>query len=254
MLLNLSRRAKCAYVVLARFASKYDAQSYPRAELIAGQLGFRPYNTDATTGRARTNLSVKQRRTRKAQWERFNAEVGLAIQECVNANLITLTTYFDRRTRRNVRAYQFLRADGQERTEECGFLSDPFVMIPASFVDNRFFTLRSGSRRDRCPSDRAMSVMLLALRDNDELRYGGIDPHQVAIFNDSIQCWGGTWCAELDMTEQCRAEALLELLRLGYVNAAIVVAHVRDLHLIRENEPRANAPDEVDVMLLRVNA
>jgi hypothetical protein len=255
-LLACTRNAILVYIALARFANQHTALAFPKRKLLARQLGGVPFHTDFLSGRVRVGLSHAQLVTRNKQIATFDSAIDMALTELIAIEFIEKGYFANSSSGKRYVAYSLLRCNGHKRTRRLGFLADPFVMIPASLLDEGFFWVWRGhwQRRESLPSDDAIRVMLLALRDRDDLRYGGVNPKQLTRSDGAVDCSHGSWCNELGMTEkQCEA-AVLELLNDNYLWVAENVLHNGDGHLIRLTDPPANAPDEVNVAVFRVNA
>lgn len=252
-LVGCSREAVLTYLHYARFANKFTGLAFPTEREILKTLGFTAYNSNPHTGHARKGITPQQRRTRAKQLTRFRLQLKAALAELIAAKLIAPGFFHNSFGNNFYPGFYLLRANGTHRTVENGFCKNNFVMFPASYIDDGTLNLQAHHKKRPLLTHNALCVLLLAHRDFDWLRYNGIDPHQLALHENTLQFEHGTWRTELDLTTlQCEA-AITELLDNGFLCRVDVVAHTQDLHFIRVT-PSANAPDEKNITLLHPSA
>lgn len=253
-LLALSRNAICVYLALTRFANQYTGHAYPGLDAIAREVGFVPNHTDFLSGRKRAHLTKKQRDLRDNKTNYWHSEITRAIEECIATGLIRTGAFYNSVLQASYPGYYLLHEDGRDRTRRSGFGKNPFVLVSVPLFEEGFFWITRGhwKRRTPLPSENALRVMLLAMRDNDRLHFGGVDWRQLSMCEGEIECSGSTWCAELNITEQQCIDAVTELIRSNYLHPMDIVVHRDYGHIIR-TQPEAEAMDEINVVIFRVN-
>ncbi len=200
-LLALSTDAIRVYCTLCWFANGKTGLAYPSQRKLIARLGGVPFFTDFVTGIVRVGLTKAQKSKCNAQKRRFATQLASLIDELVESNLVARTTKTIR-TANGVVDYDalcILRPDGSIRRMRDLKFRHAYFQIPARLLDIGVFGIwRTRPRNYYQPiPDKTLRVLLLALRDNDELRYGGIDPAKVWYEQEQVACDRYAWPTEL---------------------------------------------------------
>jgi len=234
-LLELSADALRVYCTLCRFANGRTALAYPGTRTLLACLGGVPYHTDFVTGRTRVGLTTAQKATRKLQLGRWTEHLTTLLDELIIGKLIspaTVPTGTD--ARKNCPGFRILRMDGSSRRLKDLKYRHAFFQIPGWLFDVGAFGIwRARPRSHFQPiSDKEVRLLLLALRDNDELRYGGINPDKVLHNNDELRINRNAWPVELTYSvTECNA-VVARLLQIKLVKTRSGVFSREHAHLI----------------------
>lgn len=249
ILIRCSDDALRAYITLAKFANRFRGHAYPSNRLLLRHLGFAPYYTSWLTGVTQVWKLKDERRNgrRKAQINKAVFRLNSALLELQHTCLI------DAAVRRNAaghyRIFRLLDSHGYPRKLRFDG-SAPFFMIgPDVFAVGAFAMWKRRHDGIFPLSGTELRTLLLALRDNDDGRFGGIDPSLVHFAQNRLIC--RDWPSELQVTQEDCVTAIESLLSRSILRRRSVVLSTYDGHLITSKRPAA-AADEMDCNILRV--
>lgn len=239
LLLRLTDDAIRAYVTLAKYANQHSGNAYPKDLLFLRHLGFSPYHTDWLSGRTKIWITKKQKCRRESHKRNAINRLRAALRELCENNLLS------KGTRLNgygpYRIYTLLGNSGFPRRMRFDG-STPFFKVPAEIFDRGAFALWKRRFDGIIPlAGTDLRLLLLALRDHDRLRFGGVDPLKLRVQDGALLC--PAWPEELQKSETESADSIVNLVSGGYLRSVQVVSSRYDGHVIRYHGD-ATAPDE----------
>jgi len=241
---------------LCRFANKVTGFSYPSKRKLMQKLGYVPYHTNALSGATKVGLNKKQRATRQKQMLSWGHKLDLALQTLIEARLIKAGAIDIKSNDGSIRTsegYYILREDGSKRNlKQLKFKHATFV-IPGWLFDIGALASRTQSKRSGFEplSIDCIPVLLLALRDNDMLRFGGIDPDRIRLANGKVTLNRFGWPSELPFSIPQFEKAIDELLKRKILKSHSSIFSSSHGQLIERNAQNAEAKsDEVNVVAL----
>jgi len=255
--LSLTPNAVRVYVTLCRFANGKSALSYPSRRKLLSRLGGVPYHTDFLTGRTKVGLTKAQRETRTKQLHRWGITLDECLAELIRARLIAPKSVTMRVKGSDVSydGFQILRpADGHVRRIRDLKHRHAFFIVPGWLFDIGAFAIwHPNARRFYQPvGDKDLRVMTLALRDNDDLRYGGVNSDKVTLIDGDISVNPAAWPVELTFSVSECATALHGLLKRKIIKPFTAVYSSEHDHLIDARRDIAASPSEVVRTLVRI--
>lgn len=255
-LLALPTDAIRVYVTLCRFANGKTGLAYPSKRKLLHRLGAVPFHTNFLTGVTNVGLTKAQKLTRQRQLERFNAQLQQALDELVDAGLVAHATKSiataDGAT--EYKAFRILRPDGRTRRISDLKYRRAFFIVPACVFDCGAFAIRSpqGHSYLRPLDARVLRLLLLALRDNDEQRYGGIDPATLSYEDGNIVLNRNAWPVELTFSVPECVAAVAELQRLRLLKTTTGVFSRKHGQLIDPDRNLEDSQSEVVRTIYRI--
>ena len=244
------------YCTLCRFANKVTGFSYPSKRKLMRKLGYVPYHTNALSGATKVGLNKKQRATRQKQMECWGNKLEVALQILIEARLIkpgSIDIKSNDGSIRTSEGYYILREFGSKRNlKQLNFKQATFV-IPGWLFDIGALASHTHSKRSGFEplSINCIPVLLLALRDNDILRYGGIDPHKIRLVDGKSTLNRLGWPSELAFSVPQFENAIDELRRRKILASHSSIFSSSHGQLIKRNAEDADAnSDELNVVAL----
>lgn len=249
-LLSHSDDAIRLYVTAAQFANgKTGIATFGQRRLFR-ELFFAPYHTNFINGAVRVALSKKQRRTRDGQVDRFLKRVQIAIEELVAADLLRCDIHEGGPQR--IISLTFLRQNGDARNIRQLRKRNAFFKVLDEWVVTGQFAMYRGhmGRTFKQLSGRELRIFLLALRDHDDLRFGGVDPSKVFLQDGIVTCGSSGWPMELFCSAVECERAFAALVARSNFKVHEIIASCHDGHLIRFGSHQ-NSPDEIAILGFR---
>jgi hypothetical protein len=249
MLNDVSPDAARALMTLCRYANKHTGLAYPSNGTLIDSLGGVPLYKNFTTGRTRVGLTKEQRQRRANQNARREARLDSALEELERANLIARTTKIIKSPGNytDVPAFQILHPDGTPRNFRRLLRRHGFFKIPGHLFDNGAFGI--WKRNVRCPfqpvSDLTLRVLILALRDNDDLRFGGINPDKLTLQDSAIVVNPDGWPAELTISIRDCIVSIDELLQRRVLKSTTAIFSARYGQIIDRFREQPASKDEL---------
>ena len=230
-LLNLSDDAIRVYVTLARFANRYTGFAYPKTRLLLRELNFTPFHTSTLTGIVRLGLTLRQWSRRRSQVRNATARLQAALDELQLAGL--LAREFKRNAYTEYTVYVLLHPDGKHRKMARLKKADSFCIVPyEAFASGAFGLWRRWWAGLAPLTGLPLRMFLLAIRDHNLLRYGGISPRRLRNGGPLGTFPDGVWQEALGCTLEEGQQALKELFCRRLLHEHHILASKIDSHVI----------------------